>query len=512
VSEGERTAAATSQYVLNVSVTVIGGLRRGKAQPVVGHVHGVRASRAVSAATGAAAVAWATAAAARESAFLDKRQDLGNFTQAVWATAHGHFMQVTETGGTEVSRLGIHVDPIIAVFAPLWWLWPSPLLLLTVQAIALAVGALPLFWLGRKHLPRPRDAALLAAAYLLCPTVAWNAVADFHAVALVVPLLLFAIWYLDENRLPPFAATAGAAMLCQEQVGLIVGCLGLWYASRSRRIGAGLAVAATGFAAFAADFLIVLRHFSGGSPFAARFGGSPTAIVLRLFTHPLALAQQIHAHGLTGLLVAVPVLGFCFGSTIMLAATPQIALVFLSRHPGDWNPLGINVLVIIPFIYAATAFALARSARRSSAKKQRVASGAIFAASLAFFIIVGPFNPYVTRNLYAPISAQRQAVSLVPTNARVSATNHLALPLAARRYLYVFPVLKDADWVFVDSRDDSLPDMSYIHRRIGIDVGVSDLYWQPKLMRRDLRLLRQSPKWRLVYKRDSIYVFRRART
>jgi hypothetical protein len=87
----------------------------------------------------------------------------------------------------------------------------------------------------------------------------------------------------------------------------------------------------------------------------------------------------------------------------------------------------------------------------------------------------------------------------------------LALPLAARRYLYVFPVLKDADWVLVDSHDDDLPSMSYIHRRLGIDVGVSDLYRQPNLMRRALRHLMRSPTWRLVYRRDDIYVFRRSR-
>ena len=133
----------------------------------------------------------------------DGRYNLGNFTQAVWATAHGHFLQVTEVGGAEVSRLGIHVDPIIALFAPLWWLWPSTQLFLTAQAVALALGAVPLFWLARKHLPRDRDAALLALAYLLCPTIGWNATKSFTAVAFAVPLLLFSIWYLDEERWSP---------------------------------------------------------------------------------------------------------------------------------------------------------------------------------------------------------------------------------------------------------------------------------------------------------------------
>lgn len=489
---------------------------RAVAQPALAAVRGAGAKQAVWAATVVAAGSWGVATAVRESLFLDKRQDLGNYTQALWTTAHGHFLQVTETGGTEVSQLGIHVDPIIAFLAPLWWLWPSPLLLLTVQAAAVALGAIPLFWLGRKHLPRERDAALLSAAYLLSPTVSWNVTTDFHPVALAVPLLLFAIWYIDEDRFVPFAVTAGAAMLCQEQIGLMVGCLGLWHGWRRRRPRVGVAIALAGFGISALDFLVVLRHFSGGSPYAARFGGSPTTILRDFFTHPLTLGRQINGHDLLGLWQSVPVLGLCFGSTVVLVAMPQVALLLLSRHPGDWDWFGVNVLVLTPFIFAATVFTIARIARMGTGRRRLSGAAlAVFAASLVVAIVWGPFSLAGLGKLFPPngrLSAEQQALKLVPADARVSATNHLALPLAARRYLYVFPVIKSADWVVVDYHSQSLPDMSWIRHRVGIEVGASDLYWQPRLMRRDLRALLHSRRWQLVYERDDIYVFRRART
>jgi len=487
---------------------------RSVARPVASVARRVSAATVVWTATAVSAGVWAALAAVEESVFADKRQDLGNFTQAVWATAHGHFLQVTEAGGMDVSRLGIHVDPILAAFAPLWWLWPSPLLLLTVQAIVLALGALPLFWLGKKHLPRERDAALVSGAYLLCPTVVWQVVLDFHTVTLAVPLLLFAIWYLDEERYVAFAAAAGAAVLCQEQIGLIVACLGLWYAWRRRRLGIGLAIAAAGFAISAIDFLVILRHFSGGSPFSARFGGSPASILRDLVTHPLRVAEQLNRHDLLGLLPALPVLGFCFGSPLILVAAPQVALLLLSRRAGDWGWFGINVLLLVPFIYASTIFALARSAeRRGTRKEPTLVAGQVFTASLAVALVTSPIGAFGAGHLFRShaVSAQREAVSLVPASAHVSATNHLALPLAARRYLYVFPVLKDATWVLVDARDRSLPDMSHIRGRVGIDVGIKDLFWQPKLMHRELDRLEHSADWRLVYERERIYVFKRAR-
>ena len=71
----------------------------------------------------------------RHAAFWTGRFDLGNMVQAVWATAHGHPLEVTSTSGVQFIRLGAHVDPILALFAPLWWVWPAPQMLLVLLAI-----------------------------------------------------------------------------------------------------------------------------------------------------------------------------------------------------------------------------------------------------------------------------------------------------------------------------------------------------------------------------------------
>ena len=131
-----------------------------------------------------AAAAFATGfgatAVLRHRTFESGRFDLGNMTQAVWSTAHGDVLSVTDVHGEQISRLGSHFDPILALLAPLWWLWPDPELLLVVQAIAVASGALPVFWLARKHLGADWPAAALALAYLLSAPVQWLTVSDFH--------------------------------------------------------------------------------------------------------------------------------------------------------------------------------------------------------------------------------------------------------------------------------------------------------------------------------------------
>ena len=54
--------------------------------------------------------------------------------QAVWSTAHGRPLETTDVTGIQFSRLGAHVDPILAVFTPLAWTPFLPEGLLVAQA------------------------------------------------------------------------------------------------------------------------------------------------------------------------------------------------------------------------------------------------------------------------------------------------------------------------------------------------------------------------------------------
>jgi hypothetical protein len=73
-------------------------------------------------------------------------------------------------------------------------------------------------------------------------------------------------------------------------------------------------------------------------------------------------------------------------------------------------------------------------------------------------------------------------------------------------------VVRGAEWVVVDERDRHLPDMAWLKRRGGINVGSHDLYWQPKLMRDTLRRLNRSPGWKRVFTSNGISVFTRVRS
>jgi uncharacterized membrane protein len=427
-------------------------------------------SRFVWLAMGVFTAGFGTLAVLRHRAFGSGRFDLGNMTQAVWSTANGDVLSVTDVHGEQISRLGSHFDPILAALAPLWLLWPSPELLLVVQAGTVAAGALPVFWLARAHLDSERPAAALAVAYLLYPPVQWLTASDFHPVSLACPLLLFAWWFLDQRRLLPFALFAAAALATKEHVGLTVAAMGVWYGIRYRvpRTGAAVAVAA-GAVALLAALVVVPRYAPAGvSAFESRYDspsldGRDLSYLAALFL-PLGLLP-----------LAAPL--------ALLPALPELGLNLLSSTITQTSVKTHYAATAIPALLAATAYGVARVGERA---------GYVAAlAALAGAIALGPVGR-VDIAAGAHDAAARRALAVVPDDAPISVTNALGAHLSDRRRIFSFPVLREADWVVVDSTRLTFLDSL-----------------APARARPALASLRRDPAWRLVFAEDGILVFRR---
>ncbi|MBE3034197.1 MAG: DUF2079 domain-containing protein, partial [Actinobacteria bacterium] len=235
-------------------------------------------------------------------AYMDARFDLGNMVQAVYNTAHGHFLEITtgELKPRQMSRLGSHVDPILALFALPWLVWPSPVMLLVLQAVIVATGAWPAYRLGTRVTRDPRAGALLAGAYLLYPALGFLVLNEFHPVALAAPLLLWAFLYLEEDRwlwALPFLVLAAA---CKETVPLVIGTMGVYFAIR-KRSWRPLILTAAGAAYFAVAVWVIIPHFNGDqSAFIARYGDygqGAGEVVTTAVTHPGQTVADLAALG-----------------------------------------------------------------------------------------------------------------------------------------------------------------------------------------------------------------------
>lgn len=315
--------------------------------------------------------------------------DLGNMDQAVWNTLHGHpfrFTNRAEDWYGPPTRLGIHVEPIILLIAPLYLIHSGPDTLIILQTVALALGAVPLFLLARRRLPElPLVGAAFVASYLIAPELLGSAMWDFHPVALATPLLLTAIWALDARRYRWFVVAAILAALTKEDVALALIPLGIYVAFGQRKRVLGIGMVALSALWVYLCFGVILPHFNGGSAGGntywyryAWLGRTAKAAAANALTHPwipitFVLGDAAHRGYL--LLLGATGGGFgLFAPGLWLAALPEVAVNALSSHEEQYSGFFQYNAVSLPFLMAASVYGVGAWYRRRVRRERGIAA------------------------------------------------------------------------------------------------------------------------------------------
>ncbi len=305
-------------------------------------------------------------------AFEARALDLGNLHQAIWNTAHGNWFRQTNQPGT-LSRLSLHVEPILLPIAALFRLLPRVELLLVLQATTVALGALPLFALGRRQFAPsvgPRAAAWPALAFALgwltMPALQAATWIEFHPVTLAPTFFLAAFYFLVQRRAGWFALFALLAAACKEDLGLIVALIGLYalLAQKQRRLGLITIALGVGWSLLA---VLGIQGSSGGNMHWWRYGWlgeSPGEIVRTLITRPLFVARQMVEWGalrtLAQLLLPMGFLAL-LAPEVLLLALPSLGVNLLADYPPMHE---VNTLMyaapIAPFVALAAVMGSAR--------------------------------------------------------------------------------------------------------------------------------------------------------
>jgi uncharacterized membrane protein len=179
----------------------------------------------------------------RHATFNTFAADLSYVDQPMWNTLHGHFLERT-LDDRQVSRIAEHLEPIIVPIAFVYYVWDDVRAILIVQTVALALGALPVYWIAREALASIKSQWLplvFVIAYLMFPALQAANVADFHADPFIVAPLLFAFWYATQGRYRAMWAWSVVAMLVKENLPTLTFMLGLYLfldsGNRRSRIG-----------------------------------------------------------------------------------------------------------------------------------------------------------------------------------------------------------------------------------------------------------------------------------
>ncbi len=326
---------------------------------------------------------FSAAAIRRHDAHLTHKADLGQIDQAIWNTSQGRFVQ--EIKEEQLStRLSDHVEPIFLPVSLLFRLWDDVRALLILQALAVALGAWPVFfiaWLrldlrwggpvaparipARQAVYQALAALAFVLAYLLYPPLQAALLADFHALPLATPLLLLAFLFSERQQWGRFILAALLVATVQEGMALLTAALGAYALGRGlwlrRRLAAsqrtptrwpalaGALVLLAGLAWFyLATFIIIPAHAAaaygvGESPYVARFGALGDSfgdVVRTMFTRPgQVLRVTLEPARLGYLLRLLAPVGFLalLGPEILLIGLPLLLANLLSGFPFQYS-------------------------------------------------------------------------------------------------------------------------------------------------------------------------------
>jgi hypothetical protein len=285
----------------------------------------------------------------RHDGYLTAGYDLGIFDQAVRGYA-GLRAPVVPLRGPELNIWADHAHPIIALAAPLYRVWDSPVVLLVLQA-GLVAASLPFVRAFTRRRTGPRTALVVttvfAAGWPLQGLVAF----DFHEIAFALPLLAMAIDALDRRSDRALLVSAGLLLLVREDLGVVVAVLGLLRTLQPRRwLGAGMALigastylvlTAVVIPAFAPDGRFAYWTFDSLGPNLPRALGFVAAHPLRTMT--LLALPAVKAQMWLYLLAPLGLLSL--RSRYLVVAVAGRAVPQLAREPVDHAfPLQLSAL------------------------------------------------------------------------------------------------------------------------------------------------------------------------
>ncbi|MEV7027888.1 DUF2079 domain-containing protein [Kitasatospora sp. NPDC093558] len=397
---------------------------------------------------------------------LSTSYDLGIFEQVVRSYADGH-LPVSELKAPGFPILGDHFSPVLALVAPFYCVWRTPVTLLVVQSALVAAGMLPLaFWARRALGSGP--AAMIGVCYGLSWGVASAIGYDFHEVAFAVPLLALSLAALGDNRPRAAACWALPLLLVKEDLGLTVAVIGLLIARRGSR-KAGFVTAAAGVAGSLFAILVVLPAFNPGGHFAywsyvdgsgeGPNGGSAsgadagTTLAGLLYKGTVGMITP-EPKATTLVLVLAVTLFLALRSSLAWVAVPTLVWRFFSANSVHWGTGYHYSLVLMPIVFAAFVEALAaRRARAESVRRHLLGAAAICLLLLPQFPFWQLVRP-VTWRTDPRLAVAHRLMDRIPDGATVQASTLLVPQLTNRTTVGVFgwePSRPDPQWIMVDT-------------------------------------------------------------
>lgn len=434
----------------------------------------------------------------RHLLFQSTAYDLAIFDNGIYLISQGQTPFVSLRG---IHILGDHAAFILYLIAGLYKIYPSVYWLFGLQAIALSLGALPVWQLAQQAKLTENLAAAIAAAYLLYPLIFNLNLFDFHPEVLTLAAFFWAVLSARNNNIWGFSLALIFILSCRDALSLTIAAMGIWFILGEKKIKIGLISLGVGIIWFILATKVIIPQFSGEQVAAvARYGflgGSLPEIVLNLFFKPgLVLSHLFTAANLEYLLLLLcPLIWGLFPQHFspLIGAFPILFLNLLTENKEQKDLLHQYSLPILPFLILVVIATLA--AGQGWLKRPRH----IILWSLVAFFALAKVGYFTSRYLESMETwqATREALTQVTQKGNMLTSANLAPHVSHR--------------TVVELAVDGAQDIN-LQQFNDILLNKKHPGWNssPELVDTLIGRIQQIPDFQLTYNKDEVYLFQKS--
>src|ERR1041385_9017141 len=187
--------------------------------------------------------------------------DLAVFDQAIWLYSRFDLPNVTVRFNRPENILADPFQPILAFLSPIHWIMNSTESILICQSLIVALSVIPVFLFTTRRLGN-RAAWLFTLSYSFFWGIQETVEFEFHEIAFAIPLIAFAIYYIDVRKAWGYFTCFFLMLLTKENMGAILAFFGI-YLLLLRRYRDGLISLCAGAITFPLLTRIVIPFISG---------------------------------------------------------------------------------------------------------------------------------------------------------------------------------------------------------------------------------------------------------
>jgi uncharacterized membrane protein len=423
--------------------------------------------------------------------------DQSIFNQVFWNSIHGRFFQSSLSSTLSISepipqvsyhRLGQHFTPALLLWLPIYAIFPRAVTLFILNITLITTAGMVLHILARQHL-EPKLATLIAISFYGSKAVIAPTMGNFQDLC-QLPLFAFGLFLALEKRCWSwFWILAVLILAVREDAGIMLFSIGVYLLLSKRYPWLGLAVCIVSFSYCLVVTSAVMPLFSLDIPkrfLIDEFGnfvegnktsslevlwgiiGNPWRLLVELVT-PFAPTLSY----LVGLYMPLGFISSISGTTWMLVAFPLVTILLRSQA---WAALSLSrryALALMPGLFYGT---IIWWSHHPWAWKSRLRRFWVLCIGLSIFFtltsnpnralsfaIPDSIDPWV----YASPAQQWERariinsfIAQIPSDASVSATNHILPHISSRREVLGFPSLE-----LIDDAGE----------KISVDYAIADL-------------------------------------